>query len=162
MAGKKKTDEAFADAEGVDAEEGEEGGSVVVDLSGVDEDAGFEVRPRGNYPVEIIEAEFSFSQASGKPMWTLVLEVEEGHEHAGARFWHHVSFSEKALPRTKKTLSVIAPELLEAPFEPEEIADEGILLGRRCTAKVNIRRYEGENRNNVRELTAPSEEAFAG
>jgi hypothetical protein len=163
MAGKKATAAAAAEADvldeaqGVDTEDGEEGGSVIVDLSGVDEDAGFETRPRGKYPCEIIEAEFKYSQNSGKPMWELTLEVEEGHEHEGARFWFYVSFSEKALPRAKKTIAAIYPELLEqGAFDPEEVADEGVLVGLRCIAQVVIRRYEGENRNSVRELLAPA------
>jgi hypothetical protein len=169
MAGKKaakkaakapETD-AFDDAEGVESEAGEEEGSVVVDLSGVDEDAGFETRPRGTYPVEVIECEFKYSQNSGKPMWELVLDVEDGHEYEGSRFWFYVSFAEKALPRTKKTLAAIYPELLESPFDPEAVADEGTLVGLRCRAKVIKRRYEGEWRNSVRELLAPEGEAFA-
>jgi len=154
--------DAFDDAEGVDTEDGEQEGSVVVDLSGVDDDAGFETLPRGKYPVEITEAEFGYSQNSGKPMWTLVLEVEDGHENQGSRFWFYVSFSAKALPMSKRTISVIAPDLLDAPFDPEEVADEGTLVGVRCTAQVVKRRYEGEWRNSVRALLPAKEESFAG
>jgi len=140
---------------------GEEGEAVVVDLSGVDADAGFEVIPRGIYPVTIAALEFGMSQRSGKPMWTCELEIEDG-EYAGRTLYHHISFSEKALPRTKKTISRIAPELLEGPFSPEEVADESTLLGRRARARVDIRRYEGENRNNVRELLEPEDGEFVG
>ncbi len=131
--------------------EGGENESVIVDLSAVDEDAGYEIIPRAKYPVTIAAAEYAHSQRSGKPMWTLQLEIEGG-EYAGRILFHHVSFSEKALPRTKKTISRIIPELLEGPFEPEEIADDGKLLGIRCIAVVTITRYEGQNRNNVKEL----------
>ncbi len=161
MAGKKAAAAAdkgaLDDAEGVETEDGDEQGSVVIDLSGIDEDEGFETRPRGKYPVEVIEAEFKYSQNSGKPMWELTLEVEDGHEHEGARFWFYVSFSEKALPRAKKTIAAIYPELLEAgPFDPEAVADEGVLVGLRATAQVVVRRYDGANRNSVRELLAPA------
>ena len=141
---------------------GEEGEAVIVDLSDIDADAGFEVIPRGIYPVTIASLEYALSQRSGKPMWTCQLEIEDG-EYASRILFFHISFSEKALPRTKKTLSRIAPHLLEGPFEPAEIADESTLLGIRCRARVDIRRYDGENRNNVRELLEAGEgDEFVG
>ncbi len=139
------------EGDAVDFTEGVGEESVVVDLSDIDEDAGYEIIPRATYPVTISSAEFAHSQRSGKPMWTLQLEIEDG-EYAGRTLFHHVSFSEKALPRTKKTISRILPELLEGPFNPEEVADDGKLLGIRCRAVVTVTRYEGSNRNNVKEL----------
>lgn len=126
-----------------------------VDLSQVEE-AKFELLPRGWYNCVVLEAEYGLSQNSGKPMWTLQLEVEDG-PFQGRKLFTHLSFSEKALPMTKRTISRIAPQFLEGPFNPQQVADSGELSGIRCRAQVVIRPYEGEKRNSVRGLKEPAE-----
>lgn len=145
-----------SDTEGATFEDGDSEGQegCTVDLSGVDEAADFEVLPRGMYNCVISELTFEYSQRSGKPMWSTRLEIEDG-DYASRILFTHISFSEKALPMTKRTLSRIAPELLEEAFDAEAVADEGNLIGRRCRARVDIRPYEGRKRNNVRELLEP-------
>jgi hypothetical protein len=107
--------------------------------------------PKGLYACQIAECEFTHSQASGNPMWTLQLELTDG-EFAGRKLYSHLVFAGKGLPITKRVLSRIAPELLEGPFNPED--DEVIqsMLGRDVKAKVDVRKYEGELRNNVRDI----------
>lgn len=136
--------------------EAAEGDGVVVDLSGDDGDEGGrpEILPRGVYETVISDLTFEYSSNSN-PMWTIVLEVSEG-EYTGRKLWARVVFTEKAKWRAKKDIAAFAPELLEGPFNPEEIADNGELLGRAVRAKVGIRRYEGRNVNEVRELLQSS------
>ena len=136
----------------------EEGDSVVVDFNDV-EDSGFEALPRGVYPVVIQECEFSFSQAKGTPMWTLRLEVEDG-DYAGRVLFTHMVMAGKGLPITKKYLSRLAPQLLEAPFDAQDEDVIESMIGLRCRAKVVVRKYDGEDRNNVRDLIPADEDEF--
>ena len=134
----------------------EEGASLVVDMSGVDEAQEFEAIPAGMYPCQIIENEFGYSQSKGTPMWTLVLEVSEG-EYAGRRLWNHMVMAGKGMPFTKKDLAQIAPELLENPFSADDAEVVASMLGKDVIAKVKIQFREGEKQNNVRGLFAADE-----
>ena len=131
------------------------GEGFLVDFNDVD-DSTFEAIPRGQYPCVVDELTFEYSQNSGNPMWSWRLEVEDG-EYAGRKLFFHTVFAGNGLPRTKKTISRVAPELLEGPFDPQQIADDGVLLGRRVKARVDVRMYEGSKRNNVKDLF-PSED----
>jgi len=126
------------------------GDTLMVDLNNV-EDVSFEALPKGMYPAVIAECDFTYSQASGNPMWTLQLEVSDG-EYAGRKLYCHLVFAGKGLPITKRQLSRIAPELLEQAFNPEDDDVISSMLGRDLKVKVDVRKYEGEDRNNVRDL----------
>lgn len=127
-----------------------EGDSLMVDFNNVD-DVSFEALPVGIYPVTIADCEFTYSQSSGNPMWTLKLEVSEG-EYAGRILFSHMVFAGKGLPMTKKSLSRIAPTLLESAFNPEDPDIIANMLGLDLKAKVTVRKYEGRDTNNVRDL----------
>lgn len=131
-----------------------EGASLVVDLSNVEEAGGFEAIPKGTYDVICADCEFTFSQSSGNPMWTLQWEIEDG-EYAGRKLFTHWVWAGKGLPFTKAAVTAVAPHLLQGPFDPSD--DEYVegMLGVRARAKVVIKKYEGENRNNVSALLAP-------
>lgn len=137
----------------VDFEPGDD--SLMVDLTSVEEQK-FEVLPRGNYNVVIENCEFAFSKASGKPMWNIRLSVVDG-DYANRKLFTFLSFSEKALPLTKGQIARVAPELLDGPFDPRAVAEDGRLLGKECVAKVIIEKYQGEEKNRVRDLLAPSQ-----
>src|SRR3972149_4533376 len=105
-----------------------QGQALIVDLSEVEE-MSFENLPKANYPCVIDELTFEYSQ-NNNPMWRGGLEVERG-EYAGRKLFTFITFSEAALPIAKKHISRIAPELLDGPFDPEEVANGGTLLHRR-------------------------------
>lgn len=127
----------------------------MVDLTGVDENAdAFPVIPRGIYPAVVDEVTYGLSQASGNPMWTWKFELSEG-DYAGRKLFFHTPFVENMMPRLKKVLSRIAPDLLQGPFDPERIANESILVGKECRVRLDIKMYEGKNRNNVRDVLPP-------
>ncbi len=148
MAKAKKKDDVVV--EGVDFTEGESTEALVVDFNDVG-DSTFEAIPRAMYNCTVDELTFEHSQRSGNPMWSWRLEVEDG-DFAGRKLFFHTVFKGDALPRTKKTLSRVKAELLEGPFNPEEIANSGEMIGLRVKARVDIRNYEGEPRNNVKDL----------
>jgi len=130
------------------------GDSAMVDLDSV-EDAKFEVLPRGMYEVRVSDLTFDYSQASGNPMWTWELEVDGG-DHSGRKLFFHTVFSGKGLPMTKRILQRIIPEIASKPFNPEEVANGQSIIGLTLKAKVAIKRYEGQPRNNVQDMF-PSE-----
>jgi hypothetical protein len=150
--------------EGMGTEEGE---GIVVDLSDVG-DGKYSPVPRGIYPVTVVTLDYGLSQRSQNPMWTWVWEVEEGHEHAGRKFFYHTVFNEGGMPRVKRTLARIKADgdaqarLLSGPFNPQAVADEGILLGARARIRIDIRRYEGQNRNDVRDVLPPADQIGGG
>lgn len=127
-----------------------DGDDLMVDLNAV-EDTAFEALPKGMYPCLISECEFTYSQSAGNPMWTLQLEVSEG-EYAGRKLFNHLVFAGAGLGITKQNLERIAPELLENAFDPRDEEVIASMLGRAVKARVIIRKYEGEDRNNVQGL----------
>ncbi len=137
----------------------QEGDSLTVNLAEV-EDTAFELLPNGSYPCLIAECEFTYSQASGNPMWTLKLEVAEG-EFAGRTLYTHLVWAGKGLGMTKQTIGRIAPELLEAQFDCNDEEVIGSMLGKDVTAKVTSRKWDGQMRNNVAGLFAGGGDGFA-
>ena len=143
-------------------EDSGEGGGLTVNLSDVNEDGNFVCLPRGVYPCVLEELNFEYSQAKNNPMWTWIWAIEDNHEHKGRKFFYHTTFNEGGLPRVKKALARIqddsgyAKQLLGTNFSPEKVALEGKLLGARAGVKVNIKKYEGKDRNNVVDILPPS------
>ena len=115
-------DETVAEAEAPADETFEEGAGLVIDLAGVEE-ASFENMPRGLYPAVVESLEYKLSKSAGQPMWAIMWNISDG-DYSNRKQFSNLSFSEKALPFTKRNISRFAPELLEGPFDPKKIADE--------------------------------------
>ena len=137
-----------------------EGDSLMVDLNEV-EDVSFEALPKGIYPCVIAECDFSYSQSAGNPMWTFVMEVSEG-DYTGRKLFSHLVFAGAGLPITKRQLSRIAPELFDAPFNPEDDDTITSMVGKNINVKTQPRKHEGVMRDNVRDLFPASEDAGFG
>jgi hypothetical protein len=132
------------------------GGAFMVDFSTVGDEKPFQVIPRGVYDAEVDEVTYGQSQTSGNNMWTLKLALADtAGEFAGRKVFFHMPFVESMQPRNKKIIGRIAPELLEGAFDPQKVADEGILVGKPCQVRLDVRPYQGEQRNNVRDVLAP-------
>lgn len=147
-------------SESVQFEDDEDVGGLV-DLSDYEEDVGFEVMPRGTYPVVVEEAEYRTS-SSGNKMISLTLTVEEG-EYANRKLFTHIVFAEKTMGRAKKMIRTLGlVHLLEQKFNPAKEADS--FVGARARARVGIKLYEGEKRNEVKQLLPAGEsgDAFQG
>jgi hypothetical protein len=148
--------------EPVPAEEaaGTEGGNgaVMIDLSGVPDETERPVIPRGIYPATVDDVTFGYSQASGNPMWTWVFELSEAAgDYAGRKLFFHTPFVEVMMPRVKKVIGRVASELLNGPFDAEKVAQSGVLVGKACRIRLDIKQYEGKPRNNVRDVLPPEE-----
>lgn len=151
--------------ESVDLTGGETGtvdeDSFVVDFSQVPDQGELPCLPRGVYDVEVDDLTFGMSQSSGNPMWTWKFAVDGG-EHNGRKLFLHTPFAASIISRTKKIIGIFAPELLEKPFNPKEVAESGEMLGRKARARVDIRKWEGKNRNNVRDILPPAAGSSGG
>ena len=135
--------------------------SGVVDLANFEEDKGFEVLPRGTYPVVVDEAEYNVSK-NGNPMISLTLAIEEG-EYANRKLFTHIVFAEKTMGRAKRMIRTLGrTDLLERKFNPSQEAES--FIGTRARARVGIRVYEGEQKNEVKQLLPAGEsgDAFQG
>lgn len=139
----------------------EEGGNAffneddgTVDLSGVDESVKFETMPRGKYPVILDSLEYKISESAGNPMWAWEMLITGDGEYAGRRLFYHTVFQGKpgALARTKRAIQIIAPQYAEVKFNAEEVADSGELVGAEFVAQVDIRTYNKERVNNVKDI----------
>lgn len=130
--------------------------AALVDLSGVGDGPTFECLPRGVYSAVVDECTYGLSQRSNNPMWTWRFEIIEG-DYTGRKLFYHTPFMESTMPRVKKIVGILAPELLTTKFDPQVLADNQFFVGRPIRVRVDVRKYEGENRNNVRDVLPPAE-----
>jgi hypothetical protein len=150
----------------------EEGEGLLVDLSGTTEDTRYPVIPRGIYDAELLEMEYGRSQRSNNPMWTTIWELTSdklaNKDGQQPRVWLHLTFSDGGLPRVKRALARMKCDddfnktLLEGKFDPQRVADEGRMIGARARLRIDVRRYEGQNRNQVRDVLPPAEGGMPG
>lgn len=134
-------------------EEGEED-DAEINMADVG-DFKFITYPAGDYNVVIATCEYTKSESANKPMWKLSLEIEDG-KFQGKKIPSFLSLSEGALPGTKAALKVLNPELANSSWKPQKVAEEGLLLGCRARIKLQIRPYQGQKRNNVRQWLPPT------
>lgn len=156
------------EGQGMAQEEAAEGTTMQVDLSDTG-DSSFPLLPRGIYDLELHDLEFKHSQSSGNPMWEWVFKTanHENEEFNGLNQWTYTVFTPNGLPRVKQALKAIRCEveeddeyrqsLLAGPFDPEDVANDGRLVGATCRGKVVQRKFEGEMRNNLTQLLPPAE-----
>lgn len=146
---------------------GNDQGGLVFNLNDVEEDKGFELIPKGNYPAVVDELEFTES-SSGNPMLKVVYKITEG-EYEGRTLYDFWVLGGKGaefgLAKLKKFLVRVCPEVDLSAFNPQTFADEGTAIGRELTIAVRIQtqkkgEYKGEKRNQVADIFAPSTGSF--
>lgn len=136
-------------------------GGYTVDMTAVPE-AKNEVLPKAWYTCVIDEIEYKLSQSSGKPMWAAVYIISEG-EYEGRKLFHNISFSEGALPYTKKNLMKLKPEILTSDFRPDRL-DDYDLQGMTLQVKTKVGKDQNnEPRTEVADIKAAADSsAFMG
>jgi len=140
----------------------EQGGSLVINLSGVQE-LKFELIPKGIYDANIDSVEFKKSKNSGAWMYEFVVELEGG-QYDKRKLFTYASFSQKALRGTKATLMRIDPVIFAGEFDPAKLASEGTLLGKKIRVKIGHDEYNGEQVSRISQILAAAgtEAAAAG
>lgn len=102
--------------------------------------------PDGEYNVVITSCEYKLSAASGLPMWSTQLTVQ-GSDFDGRKLFENFSFSDKALPYTKKKLAQLDPGILAIkPFDLKKIPETLVGKQTRVRVKGKEEEYQGETR----------------
>lgn len=128
------------------------GDDDLFDLSGVDEKAAkFQPMPTGDYPAIVESAEKGISKNSGKQMITWKYKIQHP-QYANRTLYHHTPLEPaEQLPRLKAVLMALAGNDMDlSQFRPGR--DLMSLVGRRAILKVTTSTYQGEIRNNVKEV----------
>jgi hypothetical protein len=142
-------------------------GGMVFDLSGVEENKGFEIIPKGTYDAIVDELDFGESKA-GNPMVTVKYSL------TGPEYENRVLFDywvlegdgkDFGLAKLKKFLVRICPDVDITHFKPKNFADSGVAVGRSCRVSLGIQtqkqgEYKGEKRNTVKDVLAPEANSF--
>jgi hypothetical protein len=152
---------------GGDVSTGADQGGLVFNLDNVEESKGFEVLPKGDYPVVVDELEFGES-STGNAMFTAVFAVTAGEFEKRKLYDYWVltgNGAEFGLGKLKKFLARVCPEVNMTQFNPQQFADEGVAIGRELTVSVAVSKqkkgdYKGEMRNQIRDMSAASTNAF--
>lgn len=134
--------------------------NLILNLNDVDENAAnFEALPAGVYNCTVENVEYGLSKNGNNPMMTWTFKVTDAEYENRLLFFHTVLNKELGVASLKKILVRVCPDANLSSFNPQGFADEGIALGLPCRAKVKIRPYQGEKRNQVTEVLAPVSEA---
>lgn len=135
-------------------------GNLTLNLEDVNEKAGgFEALPKGTYDAVVDDVEFGDS-SKGSPMLTWKFRID--HEEYGKRtmYFYTVLDQPFGLSNLKKTILNLGMEIDMAEFDPAEFADTGDAIGLPCQLKIGIQKYEGEKRNNIKEVLPAAEGGF--
>lgn len=101
----------------------------------------------GDYSGTITACEYKLSQASSRPMWATEITITSGGDAEGRKIFENFSFSEKAIPYTKKKLAQMDSTILGIkPFDLKAIPETLIGKEVRFRVKVKEETYEGEKR----------------
>ncbi len=144
-------------------------GGLVFDLTGVEEEKGFEIIPKGTYEAVVDEMEFTESKA-GNPMITVRYSITSSEYEKRVLFDYWVlagNGAEFGLAKLKKFLSRVCPETDMTRFNPQAFSDEGSAIGKLCQIVVGIQvqkqgEYKGEKRNVVKDVLAAGGGSFLG
>lgn len=142
-------------------------GGLVFDLTGVEEEKGFEIIPKGTYNAIVDEIEFGESKA-GNPMMTVKYQITDAEYENRVLFDYWVlqgKGSEFGMSKLKKFLVRVCPDVNIAAFNPAEFANNGEGVGRICQIVLGIQtqkqgEYKGEKRNTVKDVLAPAGNSF--
>jgi len=109
-----------------------------------------EPMPAGIYgPCAIADVKSSQS-SNGNPMLALRYRVQpEAPTGVGEDFWGRLVITPKAMSRVKRDLNRLGVDVTK-PFKMSDLP--GMLQGRQCMLRVIISEWEGNRRNEVKEI----------
>jgi hypothetical protein len=132
---------------------------ITLNLTGVNENQTYKPIPPGTYDAIVFDSQFGRSNRSNNPMITWQFAVVGG-EHENRKLYQHTVITEQGLPRLKKLLLRLAPEMDLSQFNPR--TDPQKLVGRPCRIVVGVRPYQGEIRNEVKDVQPAPQGSFLG
>lgn len=124
--------------------------SLKIDFTDVP-DSGFELIEKGNYDATVFKIELKTAASSGNPYLAFTLKLQDAR-YPDRQLFSNISLVPNALWKLKQTLKAIAPEInVDAMAD----IDTDMLLGKECVVVVDQSLYNGEMRNNVKNIIAP-------
>lgn len=118
-----------------------------VDFTGVE---GIEAIPDGRYPAIVAVVEEKTS-AKDKPYISWQFEIAEG-EYKGRKMFNNTSLQPQALWKVKETIVALG-----IPIKGNKIKiNDNDLIGLTCDLMIGQREWEGQMRNEVRQVLPPS------
>lgn len=119
--------------------------------------------PDGDYNVVVTKATAANAATSGNPMIKIMLEVEDGPK-SGRSLFHNLNLTPDsgfALNIFFRALTAfgLSDQYFEQNPTIEQIASD--IVGRRACATVGTRTWQGQERNDVKNLTAATGDAAA-
>ena len=124
--------------------------AISLNLAGV-QARSFEALPEGKYLVEVLEVKPKTAASSGAPMLAWVFRVLE-EDYAGRQLFTNTVLTDVSLWKLKGFLIALGYTEEELAGELELDPDE--LTGLQAIARVKVRDYNGEARNDVASLEA--------
>ena len=129
-----------------------------IDFTGV-ESRTFEPLPVAKYDVKVSAAQFNPSSQRSEEAFISWEYTVDGGEYDGRKAFHNTSLQPQALWSTQRTLMALGmpkeevDELDWSTEDPEKIqSDLYELLERECCVTIGHRKFEGENRQQVRRV----------
>lgn len=125
-------------------------------------DSDFAPIPQGDYDVKITATEATTS-STDKPMWKITTEIEDG-PHASRKVWTQQTLTmdnSNALQVFFRQMAAagLTQDFFRAKPSPQQIAEA--LLGRRFRAKIAIKEWNGQMRNEIKNWAPPGLSAGA-
>lgn len=144
-----------------DEDEGEEwdGGTLNLEDDVDESDADWSPLAAGTYPGLLDDFEYGKSQAKGNPMitWIFVTNTDEKETDNRKLYYHTVLNSSRGLAQVKKLINRLGPDKVDMKqFDPNTSPEA--LVGSPCRLKVRVRKYQGEMRNDLRDILVAKHE----
>jgi len=127
-----------------------------------EEGSGFELLPKGNYPCFVYDMTAGESE-NNNPKAEVVLKIAKG-EHKGRQLWVNLTFTKKAWWKVVEFLKAVGidpendlPKDVKDQYELVASIKEDI-LGSKVIAQVGHRKWQGEDREDVKKVLKPKED----
>lgn len=138
--------------------------NLVLDLTDVDENKGFELMPKGEYDAIVDNIEYGYSNSSGNAMLTWTFKVAGGDFDNRKLFWYTVLSTDMGKAQLKKALLRICPNIDMSKFNPKVFAETGEPIGLPCKLKVGIQKAKPgsgySDKNSVQDILPLSGGSF--
>lgn len=129
--------------------------NLVLNLNNVDENkiGGFEAMPKGKYECVVEDVELTTSKA-GDPMVKWTFQVT--HEDYAKRklFNYNLLTKDFGVAMLKKTILACGVDVDFGNFDVAEFCETGDAIGLPLMVTVGVQNYNGEKRNNVKDVSA--------